>query len=100
MQVRLISHASVIVKCGQVQIWSDPWLVSKVFNNSWSLFPEPVFENDMLEAIDYIWISHEHPDHFNIPTLRSLPSHFKERVTILFQEKNSDKVFDALRKLG
>lgn len=100
MRVQLVSHASVIVETSDTRIWADPWLISKAFNGSWTLLPAPEFDVSMLEEIDYLWISHEHPDHFNVPTLRSLPSEFKERVTVLFQKNNSRKMFDAFRSLG
>lgn len=100
MEIRLISHASVIIRTSDIQIWSDPWLFGKVFNDSWTLFPEPVFDDNLLDDISYVWISHEHPDHFHPPTLRKLPDEFKNRVTILFQENNSEKIFNSLRLLG
>lgn len=99
MEIRLISHASVVINT-DVSIWSDPWLFGKAFNDSWSLFPEPVFDQELYSSINFIYISHEHPDHFHIPTLRSLPDDFKQRVTILFQENNPNKVFEALKKFG
>lgn len=100
MQIQLVSHASVLIRTQDVQIWTDPWLTGKVFNNSWTLLHEPAWDPAWLDSIDYIWISHEHPDHFNIPTLRALPEAFKRRVTVLFQSSNSDKMFAALRRLG
>ena len=100
MQIQLVSHASVLIRTADLQIWTDPWLVSKVFNNSWTLLLPPAWDPEWLDAIDYIWISHEHPDHFNIPTLKALPDAFKRRVTVLFQANNSDKMFAALRRLG
>ena len=69
-------------------IWTDPWLFGKAFNDSWSLLPAQ-FEANLYKRINYLWISHEHPDHFHIATLKSLPT-VKERVTLLFQENNSD----------
>ena len=99
MEIRLISHASVIIT-SDVSIWTDPWLFGKAFNDSWSLFPLPVFDESLYDTIDFIFISHEHPDHFHIPTLRSLPKSFKKRVTILYQQNNSDKMFKALERLG
>jgi UDP-MurNAc hydroxylase len=98
MQVELISHASVVLRTDDTAIWTDPWRTSKVFNNSWTLLV-PAAPVD-LESIDYLWISHEHPDHFNIPTLRALPETFKRRVVVLFQANNSDKMFAALNQLG
>ena len=99
MEIRLISHASVVIRT-DVSIWTDPWLFGKAFNDSWSLFPPPAMDDSLYDSVDYLFISHEHPDHFHIPTLRSLPDAFKQRVTILFQENNSDKVFKALNKFG
>ncbi len=100
MQIQLVSHASVIVRTEHTQIWTDPWLTGKVFNNSWTLLVPPAYDPSLLDAIDYLWISHEHPDHFNIPTLRGLPDAFKQRVVVLFQASNSDKMFDALHRFG
>ena len=100
MQVELISHASVIIRTADAQIWTDPWLTGRVFNNSWTLLDRPAFDPALLDTIDYLWISHEHPDHFNIATLRALPDLFKRRVIVLFQANNSDKMFAALHKLG
>ncbi|HEX2687017.1 MAG TPA: hypothetical protein VHN14_10385 [Kofleriaceae bacterium] len=100
MDLTLISHASVIVDCGHVVVWTDPWLESRAFNNSWELLPAPSPDRTFLERVTHIWVSHEHPDHFNIPTLRSLPAEFRERVTVCYQKRNTTKIFDALRKLG
>lgn len=100
MKVQLVSHASVIVESADTRIWSDPWLQGKAFNESWTLFPPAAWDARWLDRIDYLWISHEHPDHFHIPTLKTLPAAFKERVTVLFQQNNSDKMFHAFGKLG
>jgi len=54
----------------------------------------------MLDKVDYIWLSHEHPDHCHFPSLDSFPAAFKARVTVLFQDRDCAKVFGALRKLG
>lgn len=100
MQVQLVSHASVLVRTADTQIWTDPWLTGKVFNNSWTLLAPPAWDPAWLDGVDYIWLSHEHPDHFNIATLRGLPEAFKRRVVVLYQANNSDKMFAALRRLG
>jgi UDP-MurNAc hydroxylase len=101
MNVQLVSHASVIIESNSTVIWTDPWLFGKAFNNSWALVPppEPVGEA-LLDKITHVWISHEHPDHFHIPTLRSLPASFKERVTVLYQKLNSEKMIAAFKRLG
>lgn len=100
MKIKLISQASVIISCSDCKIWTDPWLKSKAFNNSWSLYPKPDFNEEWLREIDFMWVSHEHPDHFNIPTLKALPTWFKENVTVLFQKKHTDKLPKAFKMLG
>ena len=100
MKLQLVAHASVIIDTADTSIWCDPWLFGTALNDSWELFPAPVWNEQWLKRIQFLWISHEHPDHFHIPTLESLPSTFKDRVTVLFQQNNSDKMFDAFRRLG
>ena len=100
MKVTLVSHASVIVESHGHRIWTDPWLSGKVFNESWSLFPPAAYDPAILDGIDYLWISHIHPDHFHIPSLVALPSEFKRRVTVLFQDNHADRLFEVLEKCG
>jgi len=100
MKVTLVSHASVVIESHGLRIWTDPWLTGKVFNESWSLFPSAAFDPAMLDNIDYLWISHIHPDHFHIPSLDSLPREFKARVKVLFQDNHADRVFGVLEKCG
>lgn len=100
MKIRLVAHASVVVEAAGAAIWTDPWLSGKVFNNSWSLLLPPAWDDAWLDSIDYLWVSHEHPDHFHLPTLRGLPEAFKRRVTVLFQELPTDKMPRAFARLG
>jgi UDP-MurNAc hydroxylase len=100
MNIKLVSHASVIISFTDCCIWTDPWLLGTAFNNSWSLYPSPKIDEKDYEQIDYIWISHEHPDHFHIPTLKHLEDSFKKKITVLYQKNNSDKMIDAFKKMG
>ena len=100
MRVHLISHASVIVETDELVLWTDPWLFGDAFNDSWSLHPPAAWDPAWLDRITHLWISHEHPDHFHLPTLRSLPAEFKARVELLFQQGHTDKMFQAFRRLG
>ena len=100
MKIHFVGHACIVAECADTSILMDPWLFGKIFNDSWSLLPEPKFDPAMLDKVDYIWLSHEHPDHCHFPTLDSFPAAFKARVTILFQDRDYAKVFGALRKIG
>jgi len=101
--LKLLSHASVKITAPSVVILTDPWFFGRVFNNGWGLSPEPdiVELKSDLTDVTHIWISHEHPDHLHFPSLRFLYDEVGlEDVQILFQETNSDKVFDALKRIG
>lgn len=100
MKLRLVAHASLLIEARGTAIWTDPWLGGKVFNNSWSLLAPPAWDPRWLDGVDYVWISHEHPDHFHLPTLRDLPDAFKRRVTVLVQQLPTDKLPQALARLG
>lgn len=100
MKIKFLNHASVVVSTNDAVILTDPWFFGKAFNDSWALIPEPLIDHKFLNEIDFIFISHEHPDHFHIPTLKSLPLEIKSKITILFQKNNSDKMVDAFKMLG
>lgn len=96
VSITLVSHASVIISIGDTHILTDPWQFGTAFNDSWKLIAAPAVLEEMLDSIDFLWVSHEHPDHFHIPTLKSLPEAFKKRVTVLFQRSSdSDKMVKA-----
>src|SRR5258708_2248069 len=98
MKVRFVEHASILIECQNRTILCDPWFVSKVFNDGWALVspasPPPS------STVDYIWISHEHPDHFNFPTLKGIPDVDKSRIKVLYQRHASPRIVDALLKMG
>jgi UDP-MurNAc hydroxylase len=100
MKIHFVGHACIVAECADTSILMDPWLFGKIFNDSWSLLPEPKLDPAMLDKVDYIWLSHEHPDHCHFPSLDSFPAGFKARVTVLFQDRDYTKVFGALRKIG
>jgi len=100
ISITLISHASVLIRANGIGILTDPWQFGRAFNDSWSLLIAPASLDEYLEGIDYLWVSHEHPDHFHIPTLNSLPEAFKKRVTVLFQASSDhQKMVNAFTKM-
>lgn len=103
--VKLLNHASVKLTIDGTSIISDPWYNGSVFHKGWKLIHEiPVDEiKKDLENTDYIFVSHEHPDHFS-------PSFFlnkiykeilkKNNTKVLFQETKDRRVLKFLQKNG
>ena len=98
MKIKFVSHASFITEVNGKKIICDPWLKGKVFNEGWALL-SPSYEVNWSE-IDYIYVSHEHPDHFNFPTLKSIPEDAKAGLKVLYQKHASPRLKDAFIKLG
>jgi UDP-MurNAc hydroxylase len=100
MRITMVGHASVLVEAGAVGLLSDPWYVGDAFNESWMLHPAPQPPADLFERVTHLWISHEHPDHMSIPTLRAIPEQQRARITLLYQRHWSDAVASWLGRMG
>ena len=98
MKLTFVNHAGFFLETAGTSIWCDPWTHGKVVNNCCSLY-SPSW-NVPFERVEYVWISHEHPDHFNFPTLKSIPESERKRITVLYQRHSSPRVADALKKMG
>jgi len=98
MKIRFVSHASFSVESRGITLLSDPWLFGKAFNQGWALLSPAA--TVPWEKIDYVWISHQHPDHLHFPTLKSLPPQEKNRLTMLYQKHASPRIPKVLRGLG
>ena len=70
MEFKVLSHASLWVKQGETSIVIDPWLLGSCYWRSWWNFPEPIFDEEELKAVDAVIISHIHWDHWHGPTLK------------------------------
>ena len=98
MKITFVNHASFLLETKAASIWCDPWTMGKVVNNCCALYSPSA--HVPIERVDHIWLSHEHPDHFNFPTLKSIPEADRRRITILYQRHSSPRVVEALKKLG
>ena len=101
--IELINHASVKLMLGEKTILTDPWYEGSVFHKGWQLIHKEEKNKiiNSIKNIDYIYISHEHPDHFS-------PSFFLDKevksiltsnnTKILFQETKDKRVINFLKK--
>ena len=84
--IRFINHASILL---DEKILCDPWYSGSIFLNGWNLLHENKVDINSIVP-QYIWISHEHPDHFNTENLLKIEE--DKRPIILFQKTNDQKV--------
>ena len=72
MKVKFLSSACVEIIHDGVKILCDPWLIDGEYYGSWAHYPPFDFDPNYFDDIDFIYISHQHPDHFSVKTLSKL----------------------------
>ena len=98
IEVDTIGNATLIVsENGKPLLATDVWLnENSAYFGSWSLSHViPREQRDKLDKCKYIFISHFHPDHLNLASLR----HFKS-ATILLAQHYGSRVERDLRSAG
>lgn len=99
MKLKFLNHASVLIDCDEVKILTDPWYSGTVFNEGWSLMYKKEIDITELD-FNFLWYSHEHPDHFSPRELKKIPPKRRKDITILFQNAPDQKVKSYCEGLG
>lgn len=90
------NHACIEFVHSQISLITDPWLLGSAFINGWWLkTPSRSHALKALYSADYVYISHNHPDHLHPETL----SYLKKDTQILvpqFVSKSTSKYLDDL----
>tara|TARA_B110000008_G_C16957716_1_gene558864 strand:+ start:915 stop:2522 length:1608 start_codon:yes stop_codon:yes gene_type:complete len=95
--IDFMSHACLIFKSDDFSFATDPWLDGFAFASGWWLKHNPPTNwIEKLNQVDFIYISHNHPDHLNEFTLSSIRKDM-EFIIPDFESKSVEKI---LLKLG
>ena len=68
--VKYIYSACVITKTNDVTILHDPWFTEGIYDGSWFQFPKILDPIISIGDVDYIFVSHIHPDHYDCDFLK------------------------------
>lgn len=96
MKIRYIKSACVAVETKGIKILTDPWLVDGEYYGSWCHYPELEFDKNYFDSIDYIYISHIHPDHFSKKTFDIL----NKDIPVLIHQYSSPFLKMNIERLG
>lgn len=95
--LEFVNHSCLILSHNGISLAIDPWIEGSVFNNSWDLLSKTSAKSiENLKKSQFIWFSHEHPDHFNPPNLKI----FSEENNFLFQKTIDKRVVKFLKKIS
>ena len=93
--LKLHSHATLELDFKDLNILFDPWLDGPAMLGSWRQYPKPLISGNDLEP-DIIIITHEHSDHFHLPTLKAIG---KDKL-IIFPNFNNNRIKSFLDSSG
>jgi UDP-MurNAc hydroxylase len=96
MRFQIIGHACLLVEHRAKRLLIDPWILGSAYWRSWWHFPESVPLNDDMLAADWIYLTHQHFDHFHYPSLRK----FRRELRILIPRRPMASMEEALTDLG
>jgi hypothetical protein len=100
MNILFVNHAGFVISNGKKAIICDPWLTGRAFCSGWELMSPTAFRPDMFQTINYIWFSHEHPDHFSPLSLQTIPAIYRKHISILFHQGGTREVENFCTSLG
>lgn len=96
MKIRHINSSCVIIESNDVKILCDPWFVSGEYYGSWHIYPPLDLEDNFFNDIDYIYVSHIHPDHFSRKSFEKL----NKDIPVLIHEYDSPFLKMNIERLG
>ena len=95
MKIRYIKSATIAIETKGIKILTDPWLVDGEYYGSWFHYPELKIDQAYFDSIDYIYVSHIHPDHFSRKTFELLDKNipvFIHRYESKFLKANIERL--------
>ena len=96
MRFTVIGHSTLFVETSGPTILVDPWFAGSCYWRSWWHFPPTGEVDPAWLRPDYVYITHDHFDHFHYPTIRRL-----DRATaILVPKFGIDFMVGEFRRLG
>lgn len=94
-QFKILSHACLLVKRKNICLIIDPWIIGSCYWGSWWNYPEPILNEEELQEVTHVLISHIHWDHWHGTSLKKF---FKGRQFIIPDEPKT-RSYDDLVKL-
>ena len=72
--IKFLGHASIYVKTDKISIVIDPWFSKTgTYQFSWFQFPDNTdIDFSWVDDLDYVCLSHEHIDHYDVDFLKTL----------------------------
>lgn len=96
MKLTYHNSAAVVIQDNHTKILVDPWLRNGEYFGSWGIFPPYDFKPEEFDDVDFIYISHIHPDHCSPKTLKKL----NKKIPVFIHEFTQKYLKKTIERLG
>ena len=97
IKIRYINHAFLIIESDNFKFATDPWALGPAFNTGWWLQHKTIVNwKEELNSCDFIYISHNHPDHCHELTL----SYINKEIPLVVPNFITDSTSLLLKDFG
>lgn len=99
MKIKYFTNAMILVEGKNNKILCDPWITfNNISNTNYYNFPENKFTEKEIKKIrpDFIYISHSHPDHYDLNTLNL----FGKEISIIIANFKNNYLENTLIRNG
>jgi UDP-MurNAc hydroxylase len=83
INVKYIYSACVITTTPDLSILHDPWFTEGIYDGSWFHFPKIESPLQSVGDVDFIYISHIHPDHYDSEFLQKYFKKYGEKKILI-----------------
>jgi len=96
MEIKFYGHACIFIKTSKLSLVIDPWLSKEgAFLSSWFQFPDNTqLDLTPVRNTDYVFLSHEHQDHFDLNFLKTI----SPKTKIIIPKYTDSYLYDTLRE--
>ena len=96
MKLTYHNSASVVIQENDTKVLIDPWFLNGEYFGAWGIYPPYDFKPEEFDDVDYIYISHIHPDHCSPITLSKL----NKKIPILIHDFPEKFLKSNIQQLG
>ena len=89
----------MVIESSDVSVLCDPWFTEGIYDGAWYHFPRVDDPLRTIGNVDYVFISHIHPDHYDPQFLHAYEDQYGPK-TILVASRQFPYLRDALLREG
>lgn len=96
MKIETITNACCLYTAEDHRLLADPWLTNGAFEGSWYHTNGAIKRGIDPSSIDFLYISHLHPDHYDPATL----AHFRKDIPVIILDRQPNFLERKLKEIG